>query len=181
MSSLGAIGLAISAFTEHAIGAIATMTVLVVTSEVADNVPQFAPIHPYLPTHWWTSFDSLLRVPADTGTLLHGLLSFGLYLLLSGASPGPGSPPPMSPAKAHRTHHARQRGCARTLTTTGSSLARHATTSPDCSRRFIGRCGRLRRRLLAGWQELGGDSGCRIRSRGPLLLPCSDLRRRHDR
>ena len=84
MSSLGAIGMAISTLTEHAIGAVLTLAVLVVTSEVADNVPQFAAIHPYLPTHWWTSFDSLLRVPADTGTLLRGLLSFGLYLQLSG-------------------------------------------------------------------------------------------------
>ena len=84
MSSLGAIGMAISTLTEHAIGAIATLTVLVVTSEVADNVPQFAAIHPYLPTNWWNSFDALLRVPIDTGTLMRGLLSFGLYLLLSG-------------------------------------------------------------------------------------------------
>ena len=84
MASLGAIGLALSTLTEHALGAIAALAILVVTSEVADNVPQFAAIHPYLPTHWWTSFDSLLRVPIDTGTLLRGLLSFGLYLLLSG-------------------------------------------------------------------------------------------------
>jgi ABC-2 type transport system permease protein len=84
MSSLGAIGMAISTLTEHAIGAIATLTVLMVTSEVADNVPQFAAIHPYLPTNWWNSFDALLRVPIDTGTLMRGLLSFGLYLLLSG-------------------------------------------------------------------------------------------------
>jgi ABC-2 type transport system permease protein len=85
MASLGAIGLAVSTLTEHAIGAIAALAILVVTSEAADNVPQFAAIHPYLPTHWWTSFDSLLRVPIDTGTLLRGLLSFGLYLLLFGA------------------------------------------------------------------------------------------------
>ena len=85
MSSLGAIGMAISTLTEHAIGAIAALTVLVVGSEIADNVPQFAAIHPYLPTHWWNSFDALLRVPIDTGSLLRGLLSFGLYLLLSGA------------------------------------------------------------------------------------------------
>jgi ABC-2 type transport system permease protein len=84
MSTLGAIGMAISTLTEHAIGAIATLTVLVVTSEVADNVPQFAAIHPYLPTNWWNSFDALLRVPIDTGTLLRGLLSFGMYLLFSG-------------------------------------------------------------------------------------------------
>lgn len=85
MSSLGAIGLAISTLTEHAIGAIAALAILVVTSEVADNVPQFAAIHPYLPTHWWTAFDALLRVPIDTGTLLRGLLSFAVYLLVFGA------------------------------------------------------------------------------------------------
>ncbi len=85
MASLGAIGLAISALTEHAVGAIAALAIVVVTSEVADNVPQFAAIHPYLPTHWWTSFDSLLRVPIDTTTLLRGLLSFGAYLVISGS------------------------------------------------------------------------------------------------
>jgi ABC-2 type transport system permease protein len=85
MSSFGAIGLAISTLTEHAIGAITALAILVVTSEVADNVPQFAAIHPYLPTHWWTAFDALLRVPIDTGTLLRGLLSFAVYLLVFGA------------------------------------------------------------------------------------------------
>ncbi|WP_433246454.1 ABC transporter permease [Actinomadura nitritigenes] len=82
MASLGAIGLAVSTFTEHAIGAVAAVTVLVVASEVADNVLQFAAIRPYLPTHWWTSFDALLREPADTAGVLHGLLSFGAYLVL---------------------------------------------------------------------------------------------------
>jgi ABC-2 type transport system permease protein len=85
MATLGVIGMAVSTLTEHAIGAIAAVAIVVVTSEVADNVPQFAAIHPYLPTHWWTSFDSLLRVPIDTGTLLRGLLSFGVYLLLFGS------------------------------------------------------------------------------------------------
>lgn len=85
LASLGAIGLAISTLTEHPVGAIAALAVLTVVSEVADSVPQFGAIHPYLPTHWWTSFDALLRVPIDTGTVLHGLLSFGLYLLLFGS------------------------------------------------------------------------------------------------
>lgn len=85
MASLGAIGLALSTLTEHPVGAIAAIAVLTVASEVADNVPQFGVLHPYLPTHWWTSFDALLRVPIDTGTVLHGLLSFGLYLLLFGS------------------------------------------------------------------------------------------------
>src|SRR6516225_4942583 len=79
MAMLGAIGLAISSLTEHPIAAI---MILEVSSEVADNIPQFAAIGPYLPSHWWLSFDSLLRMPIDTGELLHGLLSFGVYIVI---------------------------------------------------------------------------------------------------
>jgi ABC-2 type transport system permease protein len=82
MAALGAIGLAISTLTEHAIGAIATIMILVVASEVVDNVPQLAAAGPYLPTHWWLSFDALLRAPVDTSTLLRGLLSFAVYALI---------------------------------------------------------------------------------------------------
>ncbi len=79
MAAVGAIGLAVSTFTEHAIGAIAAVMILIVASEVVDQIPQFATIAPYLPTHWWDMFDSLLRVPADTTTLWHALVSFGVY------------------------------------------------------------------------------------------------------
>jgi ABC-type transport system involved in multi-copper enzyme maturation permease subunit len=82
MAALGAIGLAISSLTEHPIGAIAAVLVLAVASEVADQVAQFAVIHPYLPTHFWLSFDSLLRTPIDTASLLHGLLSFAVYIVI---------------------------------------------------------------------------------------------------
>ena len=82
MAALGAIGLAISTFTEHAIGAIAALLVLVVASEVVENIPQFAPVTPYLPTDWWLSFDSLLRTPVDTYSLWHGLLSFAVYAVI---------------------------------------------------------------------------------------------------
>jgi ABC-2 type transport system permease protein len=82
MAALGAIGLAISSLTEHPIGAIAAVLVLAVASEVADQVAQFAVIHPYLPTHFWLSFDSLLRTPIDTASLLHGLLSFAVYTVI---------------------------------------------------------------------------------------------------
>jgi ABC-2 type transport system permease protein len=82
MSALGALGLAISTFTEHAIGAIAALMMLVVASEVVDNIPQFASVAPYLPTHWWNSFDSLLRSPVDTTTMWHGLISFAVYAAL---------------------------------------------------------------------------------------------------
>ncbi|MDX6333030.1 MAG: type transport system permease protein [Streptosporangiaceae bacterium] len=85
MAGLAAIGMAISTLTEHAIGAIAAILVLAVASEVADNVAQFAVIHPYLPTHFWLSFDSLLRAPVDTTTLLHGLLSFAAYIVVFGS------------------------------------------------------------------------------------------------
>lgn len=84
MASLGAIGLAISTLTEHGIGAIAAVMIGVVASEVIDNVPQLAAAGPYLPTHWWLDFDSLLRVPVDTSVLLRGLASFLVYTVLSG-------------------------------------------------------------------------------------------------
>jgi ABC-type transport system involved in multi-copper enzyme maturation permease subunit len=82
MAALGAIGLAVSTFTEHPIGAIAAILVLAVVSEIADNIPQFAVVQPYLPTHWWLFFDSLLRTPIATSDLLHGLLSFGVYAVI---------------------------------------------------------------------------------------------------
>lgn len=85
MASLGAIGLAISTLTEHSIGAIAATVIIAVASEVVDNVPQFGAVHPYLPTHWWTSFDSLLRAPIAIGDLMAGLASFGAYAVIFGA------------------------------------------------------------------------------------------------
>jgi ABC-2 type transport system permease protein len=85
MAMLGAIGLAISSLTEHPIGAIAAIMILAVASEVCDNIPQFAAVGPYLPTHWWLSFDSLLRTPIDTTELTHGLLSFGIYIVIFGS------------------------------------------------------------------------------------------------
>jgi hypothetical protein len=32
---------------------------IALVSEVADSLSQLDVIHPYLPTHWWLSFDSL--------------------------------------------------------------------------------------------------------------------------
>jgi len=82
MAMLGAIGLAISSLTEHPIAAIAGIMIITVASEVSDNIPQFAVVQPYLPTHWWLSFDSLLRTPIDTTELTHGLLSIGVYIVI---------------------------------------------------------------------------------------------------
>ena len=85
MAMLGAIGMAISSLTEHPIAAIAAILVLAVSSEVADNIPQFAAIGPYLPSHWWLSFDSILRMPIDTTELTHGLFSFAVYIVIFGS------------------------------------------------------------------------------------------------
>jgi ABC-2 type transport system permease protein len=82
MAALGAIGLAISTFTEHPVGAIAAILVIAVASEVADSVSQIAVIHPYLPTHFWLSFDAILRFPVAWPDLLHGLLSFAVYAVI---------------------------------------------------------------------------------------------------
>jgi ABC-type transport system involved in multi-copper enzyme maturation permease subunit len=85
MAALGAIGLAISTFTEHPVGAIAAVLVIAVASEVTDSVSQIAVIHPYLPTHFWLSFDAMLRVPVAWPGLLHGLLSFAVYVVIFGS------------------------------------------------------------------------------------------------
>ena len=85
LSALGAIGLALSTFTQHAIAVMATVLVLVIVSEILDAVAQVAAIHPYLPTHFWFSFDALLRTPIAWSQVLHGLASFAAYTVIFGA------------------------------------------------------------------------------------------------
>jgi ABC-2 type transport system permease protein len=85
LSALGAIGLALSTFTQHAIAVMATILVLVIVSEILDAVAQVAVIHPYLPTHFWFSFDALLRTPIEWSQVLHGLGSFAAYTVIFGA------------------------------------------------------------------------------------------------
>lgn len=85
MISLGVIGLAASTFTQHAVGAIAGLLVVVIASEIADQVPQLSAVHSYLPTHYWLSWDGLFRSPADLSGPVHGLLSFALYAAIFGA------------------------------------------------------------------------------------------------
>jgi ABC-2 type transport system permease protein len=84
LASLGAIGLAASTLTQHPVGAIAGLLVLVVASEIADQVPQLSVIHPYLPSHFWMSWDGLFRAPVDWSGVTHGLLSFAIYLVIFG-------------------------------------------------------------------------------------------------
>jgi ABC-2 type transport system permease protein len=83
MAALAALALAVSTLTESSLVAIAAMLIAVVTSEVLDAIPQLGWLGPYLPTHWWVSFDALLRAPADTVTVGKGLASFGIYLAMA--------------------------------------------------------------------------------------------------
>src|SRR5215472_1394577 len=85
LSALGAIGLALSTFTQHAIAVMATVLVIVIISEILDAVSQVAAIHPYLPSHFWFSFDALLRMPIDWFQVLRGLASFAAYIVIFGA------------------------------------------------------------------------------------------------
>jgi ABC-2 type transport system permease protein len=85
LSALGAIGIALSSFTQHAIAVMATILVIVMISEILDAVAQVAAIHPYLPTHFWFSFDALLRMPIAWSQLLQGLGSFVAYTIIFGA------------------------------------------------------------------------------------------------
>ena len=85
LSALGAIGLALSTFTQHAIAVMAAVLVVVIVSEILDAVSQVAAIHPYLPTHFWFSFDALLRMPIDWFQVLRGLASFAAYIVIFGA------------------------------------------------------------------------------------------------
>jgi len=83
LAALGAIGLALSTFTQHAIAVMATILVIVIVSQILDAVSQVAAIHPYLPTHFWFSFDAFLRMPIAWSNVLHGLESFAVYALIS--------------------------------------------------------------------------------------------------
>jgi len=85
MAAFGAIGLAASTLTQHPVGAIAGMLVIVVGSEIADQVPQLSAVHSYLPSHWWLSWDGLLRSPVDWSGIQHGLISFAVYIVIFGA------------------------------------------------------------------------------------------------
>ncbi len=85
MAAVGAIGLAASTLTQHPVGAIAGILVVVIGSEIADQVPQLSGIQPILPSHFWLSWDGLFRAPIDTSGIQHGILSFAVYIVIFGA------------------------------------------------------------------------------------------------
>lgn len=85
LAGLGAIGIALSAFTQHALAVMAATLVIVMVSQILDAVSQVAAIHPYLPTHFWFVFDALLRTPIAWSQIWHGLLSFACYAVIFAA------------------------------------------------------------------------------------------------
>ncbi|HSR26137.1 MAG TPA: ABC transporter permease [Candidatus Eisenbacteria bacterium] len=82
LAGVGAIGLFISTLTEVPMGAMAATAVLTVLCEIADSIPQISWVHPYLFTHWWTTFGDLLRSPVPTDGLGRGLMTAGVYVVL---------------------------------------------------------------------------------------------------
>jgi ABC-2 type transport system permease protein len=85
LAALGALGMALSTFTQHAIAVMAAILVVVMASEILDAISQVASIHPYLPTHFWLTFDALLRTPITWPDIWHGLASFAAYTVIFGA------------------------------------------------------------------------------------------------
>jgi len=85
MAAVGAIGLFVSTLTESPVAAMATSTVLAITSQVLDAVPQLQPIHPWLFSHYWLNFGDLLRDPIATGGVLRGLLAAAVYVGIFGS------------------------------------------------------------------------------------------------
>lgn len=74
------VGIFISTLTEVPIGAMAATAMVMIVSEIADNIPQIAVVHPYLLTHPWLSFGDLLRSPISWHGLQTGVFTQLAYL-----------------------------------------------------------------------------------------------------
>jgi len=82
LAALGALGLFVSTLTEQPIGATIALLILTFASEIMNQIPQLHSIHRFLPTHYWSSFDGLLRSPTDYGALTPGLLNALAYVAI---------------------------------------------------------------------------------------------------
>jgi ABC-2 type transport system permease protein len=67
---LAAIGLFFSTLTEVPVGAMAATVVCAIVSAVLDTVPQLGSLRDLLLTHYWLSFDELLRSSPHLGSLV---------------------------------------------------------------------------------------------------------------
>lgn len=81
-AALGSIGLFISTLTEQPIGAMVATVLLNVGMFIADEISQLDWLHPYLLTHWWTSFADVFRDPIYAGDINRGLLTALAYAVV---------------------------------------------------------------------------------------------------
>jgi ABC-2 type transport system permease protein len=79
LAALGAVGLFVSTLTEQPIGATIAIVIVSVGSFIADSIPQFSFLQPYLLTHYWLSYADLLRSPVPLDGIGHGLVTAGAY------------------------------------------------------------------------------------------------------
>ena len=85
MLGMTAIGLFVSTITDVPVGAMAATVVLAVASEVLDQLPQIAWLHPWLFTDSWLGLIDLLRQPPLWSTFGTNALLQGAYVLVFGA------------------------------------------------------------------------------------------------
>lgn len=81
-AALGSLGLFISTLTEQPIGATVAIVLVNVAMFVCDTISQLDWLHPYLLTHWWTSFGDLLRDPISTDSIGRGLITAAVYAVV---------------------------------------------------------------------------------------------------
>ena len=81
-ASLGAVGIFVSTLTEQPIGATIAVVIYCVANFILDTIPQLDWLHPYLITHYWTSFGDLLRAPIAWDGVGHGLFLAAVYILV---------------------------------------------------------------------------------------------------
>ena len=82
LAALGAIGLFVSTLTEQPIAAMIAIVIVNVTMFILDSLPQLAWLHPWLLTHWWTSFGEFFRAPIAWSDPIRGLLTAVGYALV---------------------------------------------------------------------------------------------------
>ncbi|HEY0258607.1 MAG TPA: ABC transporter permease subunit [Lacisediminihabitans sp.] len=82
---LSAVGLFFSTLTDVPVGAMAATIVLSVASQVLDQLPQLAWLHPWLLSHYWLDFADLLRQPIAWGSFGENALLQAGYLVVFGA------------------------------------------------------------------------------------------------
>ena len=82
LAALGAIGLFVSTLTEQPIAAMIAIVILDVAMFIADSIPQLDWLHPWLLTHWWTSFGDFLRDPIAWSGPVRGLCTAAGYAIV---------------------------------------------------------------------------------------------------